>query len=127
MIEYDGFHKQGQEDKETWEQGEEIIERATRFDAGQNKFVPVPIDLSTDTVVLTLYGTGIRHRADLANIKVKIGGIDAVVDFADKQGQFFGLDQINVRVPKSLLGRGEVIVEVSVEGKMANPVRVKVQ
>ena len=103
------------------------LNRVARFDAGQNKFVPVPIDLSTDAVVLTLYGTGVRHRADLANVKVKIGGIDAVVDYADKQGQFFGLDQINVRVPKSLLGRGEVAVEVSVDGKAANPVRVSVR
>ena len=49
------------------------------------------------------------------------------IDYADKQGQFFGLAQINVRVPKSLLGRGEVIVEMSVEGKMANPVKILVR
>ena len=87
----------------------------------------VPIDLSTDTVVLSLYGTEISHRTDLATVKVKIGGVEAVVDYADKQGQFFGLDQINVRVPKSLAGRGVVDVEVSVEGKAANPVRISIR
>ena len=84
----------------------------------------VPIDLSTDAVVLTLYGTGIRHRTDLAAVKVIIGGVAAVVDYADKQGQYVGLDQINVRVPKSLAGRGEVNVEVNVDGKTANPVKI---
>ncbi len=68
----------------------QIIERAARYDVEQNKSVPVPIDLSTDMVVLTLYGTGIRQHADLASDKVKFGGLDAVVDHADKQGQFFG-------------------------------------
>ena len=102
----------------------QVIERVARFDVGQNKIVPVPIDVGTDAVVLVLYGTGIRHRAELAQVKVKIGGLDAVVDYADKQGQFQGLDQINVRLPKSLLGRGEVNVEVSVEGKAANTIRI---
>ncbi|MBS1807706.1 MAG: hypothetical protein JST84_05905 [Acidobacteria bacterium] len=102
----------------------QALDRVARFDGGQNKFVPVPIDLSTDAVVLTLYGTGIRHRSDLANVKVIIGGVEAVIDYADKQGQFFGLDQINVRLPKSLLGRGEVPVAVSVEGKAANSVNI---
>jgi uncharacterized protein (TIGR03437 family) len=74
--------------------------------------------------VLVLYGTGLRHRADLARVKVKIGGVEAIIDYADKQGQFFGLDQINVRLPQSLRGRGEVAVEVSVEGKVANLVKV---
>ncbi len=102
----------------------QVIRQVARFDAGQNQFVPIPIDLSTDTAVLVLYGTGVRHRTSLANVKVKIGGIDAAVDYADRQGQFAGLDQINVRLPRSLAGRGEVNVEVNVEGKMANLVRV---
>lgn len=105
----------------------QAIERVARYDTGQNQFVPVPIDLSTDTAVLVLYGTGIRHRATLANITVKIGGVAAVVDYASQQGQFVGLDQINVRVPKSLLGRGTVAVEVEVEGKAANPVRIAIK
>jgi uncharacterized protein (TIGR03437 family) len=102
----------------------QVIRQVARFDAGQNQFVPMPIDLSTDTAVLVLYGTGVRHRAGLANVKIKIGGIDVEVDYADRQGQFAGLDQINVRLPRGLAGRGEVNVEVNVEGKVANAVRI---
>ena len=105
----------------------QVIRQVARFDVGQNRFVPVPIDLSTDAAVLVLYGTGVRHRTGLANVKVKIDGVEAAVEYADRQGQFAGLDQINVRLPKSLAGRGEVNVEVSVEGKPANPIRIMLQ
>ncbi len=107
--------------------GAQVIERVARFDAAQNQIVPVPIDVSTDTVVLVLYGTGLRYRSNLNNVIVKIGGVDAVVEYADKQGQYVGLDQINVRVPKSLAGRGAVNVEISVEGKASNPVRISLR
>lgn len=103
----------------------QVIERVARFVEGQ--FVPVPIDLSADTASLSLFGTGIRHCTNLANVKVKIGGIDAVIDYADTQGQYSGLDQINVRVPKGLLGRGMVDVEVEVEGKTANTVHIAIK
>jgi uncharacterized protein (TIGR03437 family) len=35
-----------------------------------------------------------------------------------------GLDQVNVRVPKSLTGRGEVDIELTVAGRKANTSRV---
>jgi uncharacterized protein (TIGR03437 family) len=105
----------------------QVIERVARFDVGQNKFVPVPIDVSTEAVILSLYGTGLRHRAELADVKVRIGGVDAVVEYADRQGQFLGLDQINVRLPQSLRGRGEVTVELWVDEKPANPVQVQIK
>lgn len=103
----------------------QVIERVARFAEGQ--FVPVPIDLSAGTVILSLYGTGIRHRTQPAHVKVRIGGIEAVVDYADKQGRFLGLDQLNVRVPQSLQGRGEVNIEVSVDGKAANIVQIAIK
>jgi uncharacterized protein (TIGR03437 family) len=98
-----------------------------RFDAVQNTFAPVPIDLSSEDAVLTLYGTGIRHRTNLANVKVKVGSIDAGVEYASQQGQFDGLDQLNVRLPKILNGRGEVTIALTVEGKVANLVTILIQ
>jgi uncharacterized protein (TIGR03437 family) len=86
------------------------------------KFVALPIDVSGagKQVYLTLYGTGIKNRNDLANVKVKIGGVDAQVLYAGAQGFFAGLDQINVRVPQGLSGRGTVSIEMNVEGKTGN-------
>jgi hypothetical protein len=42
------------------------------------------------------------------------------------QGQYPGLDQVNVRLPRSLAGRGEVNIALTVDGKAANTVTVRV-
>src|SRR5207244_4198694 len=96
------------------------------FDIGQNRFVPVPIDLGAEgeQVYLTLYGTGIRNRSDLAKVKVQIGGLDMSVEYAGAQGYFAGLDQLNVKLPHGLAGRGLVNVEMQVDGHLANSVTV---
>jgi uncharacterized protein (TIGR03437 family) len=89
---------------------------------------PVPIDLgaATDQVILELFGTGIRGRSALTAVTAKVGGQDAEVQYAGPQGGFAGLDQVNVRVPRSLAGRGAVDVVLTVDGKTANTVTVRV-
>lgn len=96
---------------------------------GQNRFVAIPIDLGqeTDQVFLLLYGTGIRNRSALANVNVKIGEIDAPVEFAGAQGDFVGLDQVNVRLPRSLAGRAQMDVVLTVDGQQANAVRINIK
>jgi uncharacterized protein (TIGR03437 family) len=85
---------------------------------------PVPIDFgpSTDELFLVLFGTGLRKRSSLANVKAAIGGMDAPVEYAGPQGEFAGLDQVNIRLPRSLAAREAKIVELSltVDGKIAN-------
>ena len=100
-----------------------------RFDTTQSKFVAVPIDLgvATDQVFLILYGTGLRYRSALSNAAVKIGGTDAQVGFAGAQGSLVGLDQINALIPRSLIGRGEIDVALTVDGKPTNIVRVNIK
>lgn len=95
------------------------------FDQSQNKFVPVAIDLgpATDQVFLILYGTGFRGRKDLAMVSATIGGASAEVIYAGSQGGFAGLDQINLRIPRTLPG-GEHDVVIIVEGKQSNAVRI---
>lgn len=56
-----------------------------------------------------------------------IGGIAAPVIFAGEQGEFAGLDQINVALPSALAGRGDVEVALTVDGKAANPVRITIK
>jgi uncharacterized protein (TIGR03437 family) len=96
--------------------------------AFSNNFV-IPIDLGpqSDRVFLILFGTGIRGNSSLSNISVTIGGENAEVLYAGPQGDFIGLDQVNVRLPRNLAGRGQVDVMLVVDGKTANSVRVNVK
>jgi uncharacterized protein (TIGR03437 family) len=78
----------------------------------------VPLDWGgQDTVVIELYGTGIRHRAALSDITAAIasgtGNTNAQVEYADKQGTDTGLDQVNVLIPQSLRGAGQVSLTLS--------------
>ncbi|MDX2029635.1 MAG: SBBP repeat-containing protein [Blastocatellia bacterium] len=109
--------------------GTQIFEPIGQFDAQQNRFVPIPIDLgpASDQVFLIAYGTGLRGRSSLASVNVKMGGTDCEVLFLGSQGGFVGLDQANIRIPRSLLGRGEIDVVTTVDGKPANTVRVSIK
>ena len=86
-----------------------------------------PIDVSTGTVYVVLYGTGIRNRSSLTNVTCTIGGVTSTVTFAGDQGSFPALDQVNVQVPASLKGRGTAQIVVTVDGQNTNPVNVSIQ
>jgi len=109
--------------------GSESYEQVAEFDASQKRFIPRPIDPGppTDQVFLVVFGTGIRNRSSLANATAQIGGVSAEVLFAGAQGGYVGLDQVNLRLPRSLAGRGEVELMITVDGKIANAVRVNVK
>lgn len=103
-------------------------ETITRFDTVANRFVPIPINLGGESeIILILFGTGIQNRSASSAVTVLVGGTVAEVLFAGPQGDFVGLDQINVMLPRNLIGRGEVDVVVSVDGVTANPVRISIK
>jgi uncharacterized protein (TIGR03437 family) len=104
-------------------------ERAVQFDPAQGRFVAVPIDLgaSSDQMVLLLFGTGIRFRRSLSAVAVTVGGVNAPVLYAGAQGQFVGMDQLNVSLPRSLAGRGVVDVVLTVDEQVANTVQINVR
>ena len=109
--------------------GSQSYEPVAQFDPAQSKFVAIPIDLGpeTDQVFLILFGTGIRYRNSLSAVSASLGGpngVDAQVMFAGAQDGFVGLDQVNVRLPRSLIGRGEVDMALTVDGQAANTVKV---
>jgi hypothetical protein len=81
----------------------------------------------SEQLIVSLYGTGIRFRSDLAGVQVRVGGQPADVLYAGAQGQFIGLDQVNLRLPRALQGRGAVTLVLSVAGVTANPVTLNVQ
>jgi uncharacterized protein (TIGR03437 family) len=95
--------------------------------ASANSCAPVPIDLSSGPIFLTLYGTGIRNRSALAGVVCTLGGANAMVQFAGAQGAFVGLDQVNVQIPASLAGGGQLTIALTVDGQAANPVTISVQ
>ena len=103
-------------------------ELIARFDPDEGRFVAIPIDLDseTDMVFLGLLGTGFRNRAALEQVTAKIGGMPVEVLYAGGQGGP-GLDQVNLRVPHELLGRGKVNVELAVEGRAVNVVEVVIK
>ncbi len=105
------------------------IEQVAEYRAAESRFVARAIDLGPagDDVILSLFGTGIRMRSSPAAVTVRIGGAVQEVLFAGAHTSFAGLDQINVRLSRSLAGRGEVSVEVIVDGLAANPVVISLQ
>jgi hypothetical protein len=107
--------------------GTQSYEPVARFDAQQNRFVAVPIDLgaASDQLYLLLFGTGLRFNSGLTRASCKLGGLDVPVLYAGVQGGFAGLDQVNLGpLPRSLAGRGEVDLVLMVDGQAANTVRV---
>ncbi|MDX2032764.1 MAG: hypothetical protein SF339_18955 [Blastocatellia bacterium] len=109
--------------------GAQTIEPIARWDEAQRRFVGAPIDLgaATDQVYLIVFGTGFRYRASLSGAFVKIGGLDAPPLFLGPQGGFVGLDQMNLLLPRSLAGRGEVDLVLTVDSQPANIVKLQIR
>lgn len=109
--------------------GTQIYEPVARFDSSQNKFVPAPIDLgaSSDQMFLILYGTGFRYRSSLAAVTATVGGTSVEMLYAGPVDGFVGLDQSNIRIPRTLAGRGVVDVILIVDGRPANAVTIQIK
>jgi len=97
------------------------------FECSSSGCVSTPIVLSAGApVVLSFYGTGIRNRSSLANVSLTINAINVPVQYAGPQPTFEGLDQVNVVLPLTLQGSGEVNVVLTVDGQLANVVTINV-
>jgi uncharacterized protein (TIGR03437 family) len=95
------------------------------YDCGGGMCRAVELDLATGgTNVLVLYATGIRN-ARLEDVTARVGSIDLPVQYAGAQGDYGGLDQINLSLPAALAGRGAVTLEVAAAGKPANAVSLQ--
>jgi uncharacterized protein (TIGR03437 family) len=69
---------------------------------------------------MTLYGTGIRNHTGV--VTCSINGVGTPVLYAGAQGQYEGLDQVNIGPLMNLAGSGDVNVVLSVDGQSSNPV-----
>ena len=108
--------------------GVQTIVAVSRFD-NTLQYVAEPIDLGPagDQVVLVLYGTGVRNRSALSAVSVSFSGTSVQPDYAAELQGFIGLDQINVSIPRSLIGRGDVDVVLTADNAAANTVRIKIK
>ena len=106
----------------------QFYEPLARYDAQLQQFVPVPIDLGPagDQVFLLLFGTGFR-AAGTSGATATIGEAEAEILYAGAAPGFAGLDQANVRIPRSLLGKGAVNIQFTADNRSANAVTINIR
>ncbi|MCI0389657.1 MAG: hypothetical protein MOB07_12970 [Acidobacteria bacterium] len=114
--------------------GRSTFEPIASYDAAQQKFVPIPIDLgpdggaATDKVFLVLFGTGFRPSGPLpTGPAVFLDHTFVEPVYVGAQPDYPGLDQVNLPIPRSLIGKGEVEIRMSMDDKNANRVRISVK
>jgi uncharacterized protein (TIGR03437 family) len=109
--------------------GVQSLELIAQWDAAQGRMVPLQLDLgpATDEVYLILYGTGFRYASSLAAVTARIGGSEAQVLYAGPTPGFIGLDQLNLRIPRSLAGCQLRDIVLTVDGRSANVVQVGIK
>ena len=104
--------------------GGTTLEPLAQFDERRQRWVPRPLQLIRPTLqgerlFFVLFGTGIRRRGALEDVKASVGGLPAAVQFAGAVDGLAGLDQINVALadlPIQLTGRGRFTIAVTVAG-----------
>jgi uncharacterized protein (TIGR03437 family) len=104
--------------------GSQSFEPVAELNPTTNRYVPRPIDFvnETDRLILLLFGTGFRGRSNLEAVVLRFGDLTVPVQFAGAQGDLVGLDQLNVELPRTLRGRGEVNLTGTVDGRTVNAV-----
>jgi uncharacterized protein (TIGR03437 family) len=117
--------------------GARSFEPAVVYDSARNRLITLPIDVGAasgeagEEVFLILFGTGLgawsSDQTSLAELKATVGAAQVEVTYAGPQGEFAGLDQINLRLPGSMAGSGEVEVALTINGKRSNAVRIRIK
>ena len=106
--------------------GTQSVEPVFQCGSATGSCVPVPllVGAPNEQLYLVLFGTGIRRGQA---VSVLVGGLEAALSYSGPQPSYPGLDQVNVLLPRSLAGRGDVEVRLSADGKEANIVRINVR
>lgn len=109
--------------------GVQTREPITILNPATNKFGARAIDFdpATEELFVELYGTGIRYRSSQANVLCEIGGTRVPVEYAFVAPGFYGLDQVNIRLPASLDNRGEADLVLIVDGKRTKPLKINIR
>ena len=92
--------------------------------AGNIVAKPIVFGTADEDLFLVLYCTGVRgHHAGQA-VTVQLGSLTLAADYAGPQLQYEGLDQINIKLPRTLAGTGNVSISVKVDGSSSNTASV---
>ncbi|MGA2184157.1 MAG: FG-GAP-like repeat-containing protein [Bryobacteraceae bacterium] len=105
--------------------GSSDVESAFQVSASQ-RVVALPIDLgaATDQVFLEMFGTGSQNGK---TVTVTVGRVSVPVTYAGVSG-YAGEDQVNIGpLPRSLAGKGQVEILMTVDGIAANVTNVSIQ
>jgi len=94
---------------------------------GQVVAKPIVFGAASEQLFLELYGTGIRNRTLLSDVKVQVGPMNITAVYAGAQGTV-GLDQVNISLNRNLLqGKGVVDVILAVEDKTSPTLKLTFQ
>lgn len=105
--------------------GAQQYEPVARFDQAQNRWVTIPLEFGTnDQLFLILFATGVRNLEAQASAAITIGGTLANIGFIGAQGALIGVDQVNAALPRTLAGRGEVDVLLTIGTQASNAVKI---
>ena len=85
---------------------------------------PIVFGEAEETLSLVLYCTGVRGRHSEQPVTVHLGALSVVASYAGPQMDFQGLDQINIVLPRTLAGIGEVGIHLDVGGFASNTASV---
>ena len=80
---------------------------------------PVDLGSADDDVYLILFGTGLRFPGSSNDVRVTFGGTNVPVEYVGEQKEFAGLDQLNLKLPKSLAGRSGPLI-ITINGSASN-------
>lgn len=105
--------------------GAQSYEPIARFDPISQRFIPVPLELGAESekLYLVLFGTGIPEQLTGA----KVGGVTAELIYVGTQGNLQGVDQVNLLLPRTLIGRGLVEVLLENRGNLSNSVQIQIR
>jgi uncharacterized protein (TIGR03437 family) len=83
---------------------------------------PIPIDAG---YFLKIFGTGMRFAS--TEMTINIGGMDVTPSFFGAEGFYQGLEHVNLQIPQSLAGSGEVDMVLTLDGKTSNTVKLNIK
>ena len=101
--------------------GSQQHESVAQLDDVTKRWLPKPINLGPvgERVFLEIYLTGIRQAQDENNdgnlnehIFVLLGGKSITPAYAGRHGFFAGIDQVNVELPRTLIGKGKINLSI---------------
>ena len=102
--------------------GSQSVEPVAVFNAERETFEPLPLNTAASQIYISLFGTGIRNGAGLS---ATVNGVPVAVLFHGEQGEFPGVDQVNLGpLSPELAQQALADLVLTVDGLVANVVQL---